>query len=295
MRRFLASRVGIALVVAIVIIGIAAVAKIESNVHTQDAALRQKVGLVVDTAVQTAIQNGDQSNLQGVLGTSTLSDKVAALEMSNSTATPEELTATDRFAREFFTQYIALKNSGATIDQNTGMNLVNQLLSQDYGSPTEEKTYTTADIKVLNTDSLMALKAYGNALGAILQAPLPPGYTSELTILAKASDSGDDSDLPKLALNVAHYQSVRDKILALPVPYALENAHVALINSISAILEGVRGMTYITTDPVGATKMIAQYQDGIEAISLPLEAIKQYLIKQDVSFSSSDSGYILVQ
>ncbi|HEU5114506.1 MAG TPA: hypothetical protein VFT82_01935, partial [Candidatus Paceibacterota bacterium] len=80
-----------------------------------------------------------------------------------------------------------------------------------------------------------------------------------------------------------------------PVPAALKEAHLALINSLEAIIEGLQGMMTIKTDPVGATKLISRYEDGIQSISLPIEIIRNYLKRQSVAFSSYDSGYILTQ
>jgi hypothetical protein len=205
------------------------------------------------------------------------------------------LSATDRFARKFFTEYINLKKSGAFIDEQTGINIVNQLLAQDYGSPVEEKIYIETDITVLNTSALTVLRQYGNDLGAIIDAPFPKGYEQELTVINRVNETDNTDDLSKLSLNIKRYKDMRDKILALPVPNALKTAHLALINSISAMLEGVKGMVIIKTDPVGATKMIARYEGGLNSIEFPFKEIAAYLKKRGISFSSSESGYILMR
>ncbi|HVT75362.1 MAG TPA: hypothetical protein VHD69_03070 [Candidatus Paceibacterota bacterium] len=289
---FLKTRVGVAALIALILIIGAVVIKARGS---SDHDLSQKVGLIADASLKKALENGQMSNLDIIFGTSTIEDKIAALETTAATSAPENLNATDRFARAFFQEYVQLKQSGAQIDENTGTDLVNQLLARDYGSPTEEKVYTESDIRVSNTSSLQALKQYGNALGAILQEPLPKGYEQELFIIARYNDTSDASELGKLALNIGHYTILRDKILALAVPNPLKAAHIALLNSVTSILEGVRGMSYTDTDPVGATKMLAEYDRGIQTLSLPLEYIQSYLKKQSVSFSSSESGYILMQ
>ncbi|HVU06507.1 MAG TPA: hypothetical protein VHC46_04760 [Thermodesulfobacteriota bacterium] len=291
--KFLRTKIGVATLVAALLIVGAVVIKTKSSAKA--STIQEKVGLIADASVKQGIANGEPSNLDIILGTSTIEDKIAVLETRAATETPEKLTATDRFARAFFQEYVNLKNSGAQIDENTGTDLVNRLLERDYGSPTEEKTYTESDIAISSSISSQSLKQYGNKLGAILEEPLPKGYEQELYIIARYNDTEDVSELPKLAQNIAHYTSLRNKILALSVPNPLKAAHIALLNSISAILEGVRGMTYMDSDPVGATKMISRYNDGIESVTLPLAYIKSYFKKQSISFSSSESGYILMQ
>ena len=72
-------------------------------------------------------------------------------------------------------------------------------------------------------------------MGIAIEEPLPDGYEQELSKLAKVTDTGDDSGLSKLPLNIAHYESLRNKMLDIPVPVALKNAHLAILNSLSAM------------------------------------------------------------
>jgi len=291
------TKIGLALVVAIIIIGAATAVKIK-NSHPTDE-IQKKVGFIVNSSMEAVIKNNNLNNSnwenvsKDIVGTST-NDLMATLSTS-SISSEENLTATDRFARAFFTKYVYLKQSGVTIDEDTGTNLVNQLLAEDYGSPTEEKVYTDADIKIQNSTSLSDLKKYGNTLGNVITTPLPKDYEQELIIIGRVNDTGNTSDLKKLTLNINHYQSMRDEIVALYVPIALKTAHLSLINSISAILEGVRGMILIETDPVGATKMIARYEYGLKSLPLSIQTIKLYLAKQNITFSTDEGGYILTQ
>jgi hypothetical protein len=296
---FFKTKIGAAVIVAIVIIGIGIILKASSGPKEDIAS---KVALIADATVKDALEKGEiatpnwEDALKMIRGTSTDDGKIATLASTTYQSETKELTATDRFARTFFTKYIELKKSGAPIDENTGTNLVNQLLSQDYGSPSEEKIYTEADIQIAPSSSISAIKSYANSLGAIINSPSPKGYEPELAIIARMSNSEDLNvdDLAKLDLNVIRYKNMRDKMVALPVPSPLKAGHLALINSMSKILEGVRGMTLIKSDPVGATKMILLYQDGLNSLPLSLEVIKTYLKKQAISFTSSENGYILV-
>ena len=295
--RFLTTKIGVALLVTIMIIGATTTVKIKNSRSANK--MQQKVGLMADLSVEAAIKNGnfDNSNWENVLkavaGTST--DNLIATLNTPSTSTEENLTATDRFARAFFTKYVYLKQSGRAIDETAGTDLVNQLLAEDYGGPAEEKIYTETDIKIQNTTSLDDLKKYGNTLGTIIKTPLPKDYEQELIIIGRVNDTGNTKDLKKLSLNINHYQNMRDKILVLSVPIVLKPAHLSLINSLSAILEGVRGMTLIETDPVGATKMIVRYEDGLKSLPLFIQKIKVYFAKQNVTFSPNEGGYILTQ
>lgn len=298
---FIGTKIGFSLLVALVIVVGASILKVSNQNPKNDIA--NNIGLIADTSVKNGIKNGDivpsdwESTLKKISGVSATSDTVQSVGSVStySDTNTKELSATDRFAQTFFTKYVELKKSGSTIDENTGTNLVNDLLTQDYGSPKEEKIYIDSDIVIINSSSADVLRKYGNGLGLILNTPIPKGYENELTIITRVNDTGNMEDLKKLALNIARYETLRDKIAALPVPVVLKSAHLSLVNSISAMLEGVRGMTLIETDPVGATKMIARYEDGLKSLSFPLQMVKEYFISQNITFSPGEAGYILVK
>ncbi len=300
MLKFLGTKIGISLVVAIIIISGATAFKFKTA-KTGD--IGAKIGLIADASVENALKNGQLDNpdwentLKNLAIGTTTDDIIKNLEQkaSANTAPQKELTATDRFAREFFTQYIKLKESGAPIDENTGLELVNRLLARDYGGPAGERIYTENDIRVLNTTSLAEIKKYGNTLGTIFNEPTPSGYENELVIVNRVYETEKNDDLQKLALNMARYEKIRDNIAFVATPSALKNAHISLLNSLSAMIEGVKGMSILSTDPVGATKMILRYDDGLKSLELGTNAMSAYFKKQNVIFSSTEPGYIFVE
>ena len=79
------------------------------------------------------------------------------------------------------------------------------------------------------------------------------------------------------------------------MPKALKGAHIAYLNSLSALLQGVQGMSLIETDPIGATKMMQSYENGLNSISIPPQFMRAYFKKEGVIFSPSESGYLFMQ
>jgi hypothetical protein len=297
MFRFLTSRIGISLLIAVVVVASAVVFK---HIGPKNSDLKAQVNLIAESSVKRAIESGAletpewEKVLRELSGTTTIDEKVAILAQNASTSA-ENLTATDLFARAFLVKYVNLRKSGGTLDETTGLNLINSLLAQDYGSIIVQKTYTGSDIKNISANVPSALKSYGNSIVRILKAPVPDGYEQELDIISRVTDTQNLEDLEKLDINIERYRSVRDSLLTLTVPKALITPHVALVNSVNAILEGVEAMRNIEKDPVGATKMLARYEDGLKSIDLPLASIKQYLLSQNITFSPSESGYVLMR
>lgn len=300
---FLKTKIGVSVVIALIIIASAIIFKIQEKNVAEKSALGAKVGLVADLSVKKALENGEIDNkqwentLRAIVGTSTIDEKIAVLGQNNasSTISQKPLTATDRLAQAFFTKYIELKKSGAPIDETTGVNLVNELLTKDYGGPAGEKLYSASDITTFDSNTVISLKKYGNNLGAIFNQPAPADYENELVLVNQATETGINTGLKKLAQNIDRYETIRRELLETAAPKSLKIAHLALINSLSYIIEGVKGMALIDTDPAGATKMILKYEDGIKALDLSTHEMVAYFKKQKVTFSSTEAGYIFVE
>ncbi len=301
MLRFFGTKIGLSLAAALVIVGGATYIKLRTP--SAAAPISSKVSLIADESVKKAIQNGQidtsdwEKALEAIQGSSTIDEKIAALGQASAVSgvATAPLTATDRFAQRFFTEYVKLKESGQTIDENTGVSLVNKLLGEDYGSAPLEKVYTAADIRISTDVSISGLRIYGNSLGSALSQATPANYENEIAIINRAYETEDTKNLEKLAQNIDYYQKMRAAVEALPVPAPLKTAHVAFLNSLSAVIDGVRGMKLLGTDPVGATKMILRYEDGIKAVDLSTRQISAYLKKQSITFSPAESGYIFVE
>jgi hypothetical protein len=301
MLRFLGTKIGISIIAAILIIGGATYIKYRKAPSADT--LSSKVGVIAQESIQNALKNGQLDNaewekaLEAIQGTTTLDEKIAVLSEtgSKSDEPAAPLTATDRFAQAFLTEYARLKKTGAQIDENTTVRLVNDLLAQDYGSAPLEKVYTASNIYILSDSSISGIRKYANLLGAAFDQPMPTGYENEVAILDRVYQTDNTEDLDKLAQNIARYVAIRSAIAQTAVPNSLSQAHIALLNSLSAIIEGVRGMQLVSTDPVGATKMILRYEDGLKAIDLSIHEITTYLKRHSITFSSSESGYIFME
>lgn len=303
MIQFLRTKIGFALVVAFIIIFGAFIFKIQSTENKKIDALNSKITLVANESVKKAIENGQidtkswEETLKNLVGTSTLDEKATIFTQNSASSTysDQPLTATDRFAQAFFTRYVELKKSGAPIDETTGLGIVNELLTQDYGGPAGETVYSLEDITLLDTSLASELKKYGNNLGIVFSKPTPAGYENELFIVNRVNETGKKADLKKLAQNISRYTTIRKELLETGVPKTLKNAHLAIINSLSFIIEGIKGMSLMETDPVGATKMILKYDEGLKALDLSTHQLTSYFKQQNIKFSSSEPGYIFTE
>lgn len=299
-KRFLFSRIGLSLIVALLIIGSATVLKMRSA--KPDESIRTKIDLIAKESLKKAIENGKIDNpewekaLKIATASSSVDEKIAELQKNAPSSEQEEnLTATDKFTRTLLQRYVEIKNSGATLDENGTINLVNELLLKDYGGPEGEKTYIDSDITVLDTTSVADLKRYGNYLGSAIGKPVPDDYEHEVVLINKMYETGDASYLDKLPQNLARYTQMRREVESIAVPKIFQNAHIAVLNSLSAIIEGIRGMMLIDEDPIGATTLMLRYEDGFKSFDPALDIISNYFKTHNISFSSTEGGYLFLK
>ena len=294
---FIKTKVGISLIVALLFIGGAIVVKIvEGKQGTTD--IRDKVSLIASSSVKEASKDGS-TNLDEILsaingtGTTSVSDQIATLKSTSSTTADENITATDRFSRELFTEYMQAKKNGQTIDAATTQNIADSVLANDYSGQTDLITVT--DIKTTTDQSRARAQLYGNTVGQIFATPRVPG-DQELFILDRIQTSGiNDADVKSLNLILQRYNAMRTELANMTVPTGAVAAHTDLVNGFTYIVDAVNGMLTISTDPIGSLTKIKHYEDGMNLLSAGALGLKAYFRSLNIVFSSSESGYGITQ
>ncbi len=299
-RKFLFSSIGLSLLAAILIIGVGIYFKAANKAPSNS--IQTKIDLIAQESIKKAIENGqvDIAQWEDALkknAASSTEEKIADLQEKYAVNAEKEenLTATERFSRSLLQKYITFKNQGGVLDDNTTLQFVNELILEDYGGPEFEKTYTTGDIIVLDTDLPSELKKYGNALGAAISQPVPSGYENEITLVNRAYETDDSSYLAKLPQNLARYKESRRLASQIPVPKNLVEAHIAYLNSLSSIIDGIHGMILLDSDPIAAAKMMLSYDQGLKTLDPALRIVSNYLKSRGIEFSSLESGYVFLK
>ncbi len=312
MKAFISSRIGIALSLAFVIILIAVVTKNTTSPKN----IAKKEGVVIDELVLASLDRDDDNdglknweedlyktdplnadtdgdglndNAEALLG----QDPTIAEPVSTTTepSTKTVFTPTDKLSQEIFQKYVEMKQLGLEIDEDLSSQIAESILVQDYSDI--KQAYTEEDIKI-GSDGLTGLKKYGNDLGRALTAPRNTTYI-ELEIFPKLATDSVETHLEDLLALKNRYEKMRDSIIATPTPRALAKAQSQIANSIGIFIDSIDGALAIETDPIGSLTKIGRYTFGLESLEASLLEVRSYLKSQGVTFSSSESGYILFQ
>jgi len=171
----------------------------------------------------------------------------------------EGLTETEKFSREFFASYVAMKEAG-TLDASA-INNFSSALGQKIVNPDLIDQYSLKDLKT-NTDNTVASKTkYYQSVKKLFDKYKGQGIGDELNIVDnQITSSANTKNQDKLTPIAKAYQDFASDVLKVSVPSDLQNEHLKIINSANNTGISVLGMVKIINDPIVGLSGLSQYQ-----------------------------------
>jgi hypothetical protein len=171
----------------------------------------------------------------------------------------EGLTETEKFAREFFAAYVAMKTNG-TVDPNT-INNFGSALGQKIVTPDLVDKFTTKDIKTNEDNTKEGKTKYYQSVKSLFESYKAKGIGDELSVINNQLTSPAGTENPdKLTPIGEAYQEFATKVVKIIVPSSLSAEHLKITNSANNTGISILGMTKITGDPIVGLSGISQYQ-----------------------------------
>lgn len=195
-----------------------------------------------------------------------------------------KLTETEKFAREFFTSYSAMKSSGE-IDNET-INSFSNALGEKIVNPDLIDKYTEANIKINNTDTPISKQKYYQEVKILFNKYKEEGIGDELDIISMtlASNSTNEinnsSQYSKLSTIAKAYQDFAKKTIELYVPTSLKDYHLSIINNANNTGISVLSMAKISSDPIIGLSGLSQYQKYSENLIKTVTDLETFLLQQ---------------
>jgi hypothetical protein len=315
---FLGTRVGLALTLAILVIGVAIVVKQREVAPEGD---KSATALAVEKIVKKSLEDdtdGDglknweealyktdpenaDTDTDGMSDGSEISTNrdplvsgVGDRTTQSATSTQITFTATDRFSQELFVQYLNAKQSGQEITSEFSDKLAEEILSKNYSS--QEKVFDVSELTLIQNPTTSEIRDYGNAFGKAVTVPVPKNVRNELVILDSIQTIGmTDDDEAELRALYNRYSVMRDTLANMRVPADIRNTHATFIRGVDTMRNVVVGIQNLNIDPIGALQKITLYEDGFNSLSVTSVALRQYFVSKNISFSSTESGAVLMR
>jgi hypothetical protein len=182
-----------------------------------------------------------------------------------------KLTETEKFAREFFTSFSAMKESGQ-VDQDT-INSFSNALGQKIVNPALVDRYGEADIKIDTDDNsdLVQKQKYYDTVKKLFESYAGTGIGDELDIvnsgLASSGTTNNADPYRKLSVIANAYQDFAKKLMEIKVPGELTIYHLQIANSSNNTGISVMNMKEIVNDPLVGLQGLSQYQKYSEDLT----------------------------
>ena len=240
------------------------------NNQTSSVALTVSSSSPSDSASQQAYAKlpGWQESLQ---------DINPATKTIPATSTDEKLTLTDTFARNFFTQYINLQQSGVKVTSDNANQIASDYLKSTPLPTISAKQYTAADLSLTDSDQAH-LHNYHDALTAVFARDWPNGNPNELNIFQQAFVNNNEQALSGLSVVIKKYQNTLQDSLALAVPKLAMSLHLNLMNSISTYIKTLQMIETAYTDPLAGLAALNVYQTNQASVISDMGNLQAYFI-----------------
>ena len=222
-------------------------------------------------------------------------DLLLKTNIPTTTPTDDNLTLTDKFARDFFAIYAAQKALGKTPDPNLEKTLIDNFLQSNIDVK-NKIIYGISDIRVGQDTTEKALKAYGNGIGKILiKYGNTMTITDTVTVVKTSMETENKKELEKLNSLVLSYRGVVNDLLLLSVPSVLIPEHLAFINNAQSLVEDTEEMKNILDDPLKSLIYLRRYIYSSSVNTLEsIQKIKVFLSSNGITFQQGEDGYVLI-
>jgi hypothetical protein len=191
----------------------------------------------------------------------------------------EGLTETEKFAREFFATYVAMKESG-NIDQNT-INNFSSALGQKIINPTMLDIYSEKEIKITEEDNKETGDAYYQKVKELFDSYRTQGIGEELNILSNeltenSTTVSKESNNQLIKISEA-YKDFAKNVIETEVPKSLATYHLKIANSSNNLGISIFDMTKVKNDQIVGLSGISKYQEYSNELLNAVEELEAFL------------------
>jgi len=200
-----------------------------------------------------------------------------------------------------------------TITGKMGIGMIEGIIRSKYQGPAARRTqeqvltdsvvaatknvaveiYDTPNIIIVpNTDE--AIYAYANAAARAIIDNNVEGLEWELLIFEDIVVNGNTERVDELEVLAAMYASMRDALLAAPVPQSLVKEHLDVLNTYHAIHKDIAAMLQFETEPTVPLLHLKRYEDDVLGMKIAHENMYKALLPHVALFTENDPAVLFV-
>ena len=214
---------------------------------------------------EEALWGTDPKNKEtfGIPDATYIKNKRAEIKANGNTDTTKNgstETETEKFAKQFFASYAAMKTSG---QDDTTINDFSSALAQKVSDPVIVDQYKEENIKISDKDDKNDKKNYYITVASLFDTYKKAGIGDELMYAGNMASAGTTEDVQSknALLEISNaYKNFSQKLLLTPVPKSLVTYHLKMINSSNNTSIAIQNMSKMLLDPIIGISGTSQYQ-----------------------------------
>lgn len=212
-----------------------------------------------------------------------------ASETSKNGIADQDLTPTDKLARNFFARYMELSQAGLGDDKQSQMELISSVIENGVVL-SKPKTYNVTHFSISPADGPDAIKNYGNIVGGIFTKHNNPNFPSEVIVAKDSIEQDDPQILTKIDPIIVAYKNIVTDLLKVPVPQSMARTHLTLVNSMSILLFSAESLRKIDVDALSGVQGTSVWLGGAQNLNASFNAIKDSLKANKVVYGPQEPG-----
>ena len=192
--------------------------------------------------------------------------------VENVPGSPENLTETDKFARDLFSTVAATNQGGQAMDQSA-IDKISSSVVNNIKNSSQKKIYLLSDLKI-TSDSIETAKNYNTGMTYV--AKIYKGTDDVLNVLKKFVAGGDNPDpavLSGLDPVINNFNKTITEMLKIKVPQKLAQPHLDMINALEKVKENLSDMKLYDTDAIVTFSAVSQYSDNNTKLDSAISAL----------------------
>jgi len=204
-----------------------------------------------------------QKEFQGAITTSSSGTAKQGSTRQSDFAT----TTTDQLGREFFAQYIALKQANLLSNPDVVNQATEDVVVRNFDS-IQPVTYALSDIPAVDSTDSATLSTYASGLARIIGSY--SATTGEGTIVQEYLTTSDAGALSKLDPVIASYKRILSSLLSLRTPQVAASDELDLVNALSTLQFASEALRAMDSDNI---RGLAGSSLHVQGINLMLSAL----------------------
>lgn len=198
-------------------------------------------------------------------------------------------TLTDQFAIDFFKSFVQAGNNpgfGSSPEE------LAELAMNDLNTIAQDELYGAKDIKVTANADTQFKRQYTNTVFAVLaETKVGQGDKDPIEIVLMAVQNNKPNLLNELDVHIAANTTIRDSLLRMTVPIEYAKQHLNLTNSLTAVIEDLKGFKNASDDPLYTMVRLKRHQEDQAAVLQSLVELEQKIFSEPIPFEPGDYVY----